>query len=292
MNAVEWKALSESERNIAIRNYQIFNPYSDEAYELVQNLGRELASEEQLDQNKVGVLNRFGELIIHLHFPESGTTCRVDKQDQSYYGFRVFYSGEDTWFDHLGDNGYVILKDLFEAKVPIRLVFHKESSIIFNRDKLEFRLTNESLSKKLSILIENGFVECFDKNTGLVTKTILTGDEDLFLGLTPFGGQTIEKKLRVDWSKYKNLEYEPLDKKNHCNWSVEANSIEEIHRVEACIHDKRDVQYTIRKIIPWHPVYWKTLDVGYKITITSPSTLYDECSSIYKWGVAGLPECI
>ncbi len=185
----------------------------------------------------------------------------------------------------LDDNDYVILKDLFEAKVPIRLIFHNESEVVFNRDRLE--LTKESLSEKLSILIENGFVECFDKNNCLVTTPII-GNEDMFLGLTHLGGQTIEQKLMVNWLDYKNLEEKYLDKYDYCNWSIEAKSMDEINRVTEYIREKKNIQYTINKLVPWRPVYWKTLDVGYKITIESPITLCKEYTSIiYKWGISG-----
>ena len=100
MNIKEWKLLTSEEREYLPRNLDTFNPYSNEAYDLVRSLGKELAAEVQSDTGKVGVLNRFGELIIHLHVPEGQLRHFKDNAVTNYYGFQVFYSGVTKWFEH------------------------------------------------------------------------------------------------------------------------------------------------------------------------------------------------
>lgn len=100
MNIDEWKSLSDTERSAYIKSSRLFNPYTGEAYELVRSLGREMAEIENLNQEKVGVLNRFGELIIHLHVPEEELAYFKGRNERNYFGFRVFYSSERSWFDH------------------------------------------------------------------------------------------------------------------------------------------------------------------------------------------------
>ena len=100
MNIEEWKKLSDSERESIFKDRSKFNPYSDEAYELVRALGREMAEIENLNQEKVGVLNHFGELMIQLHAPENELAYLKGRNERSYFGFRVSYSGERQWYDH------------------------------------------------------------------------------------------------------------------------------------------------------------------------------------------------
>lgn len=99
MNLESWKKLEEKERLRILRNVESFNPYSDEAYDLVRALGEEFANSESYPVFKVGVLNRFGELIVHLHIPDD-LLPEFKNTEPMYYGFRVFYSGESAWFEH------------------------------------------------------------------------------------------------------------------------------------------------------------------------------------------------
>ena len=46
-----------------------------------------MAEIEKLNQNKVGVLNRFGELVIHLYVPEEELTYFRGRNERSYFGF-------------------------------------------------------------------------------------------------------------------------------------------------------------------------------------------------------------
>jgi hypothetical protein len=100
MNIEDWKKSSEGERNSILQNHEKFNPYTDEAYDLVRSLGKELAKSKNFDLNKVGVLNRFGELIIHIHVPDEEKGVFPGRPIPEYFGFRVFYSGESSWFEH------------------------------------------------------------------------------------------------------------------------------------------------------------------------------------------------
>jgi len=97
MNIEEWKNLSDSDRESFFHDSDKFNPYSDEAYALVHTLGREMAAIEHLDQEKVGVLNRFGELIIELYVPANELDYFKGRNPRRYYGFRVIYSSERSW---------------------------------------------------------------------------------------------------------------------------------------------------------------------------------------------------
>ena len=70
MDINSWKNLSESERTEILFDANKFNPDAEESYKLVRALGQELANSSKCNSKKVGVLNRFGELIIHLHVPK------------------------------------------------------------------------------------------------------------------------------------------------------------------------------------------------------------------------------
>ncbi len=48
---------------------------------------------------------------------------------------------------------------------------------------------------------------------------------------------------------------------------------------------KNTASYTIKKLAPWNPVYWKILDIDYRITIISTFTLYDRYSPTNRWGI-------
>lgn len=100
MNIADWKKLDDRQRKSIAQNIEVFNPYSDNAYEMVRTLGKEIAGIEKCSIEKVGVLNRYGELIIHLHVPEDQLETYRNKDEPRYYGFRVFYSGESSWFQH------------------------------------------------------------------------------------------------------------------------------------------------------------------------------------------------
>lgn len=90
MKISDWKNLTNEERSAALADLNSFNPYSDEAYELVRALGYELAEVRAVSDAKIGVLNRFGELIINLSVPDHLLEQCVEVLDKEYFGFRVF----------------------------------------------------------------------------------------------------------------------------------------------------------------------------------------------------------
>lgn len=100
MNIENWKKLTNTDRQSILSNPESFDPYSNNSYELVRDLGEELALSLRLPQGKVGVLNRFGELIIHLHAPEERLSLLSRDSAQVYYGFSVIYSDISAWFKH------------------------------------------------------------------------------------------------------------------------------------------------------------------------------------------------
>ncbi len=99
MDIDSWKEKSDEERELIIRNQETFNAYSNEANILVRSLGKELSKTKGLNTDMVGVLNRFGELIIHLHVPLKGCS-KLEGVIENYFGFRVFFSKESAWFNH------------------------------------------------------------------------------------------------------------------------------------------------------------------------------------------------
>ncbi len=94
MNIEEWKSKTDEERSQVISSLDSFNPYSDEAYELIRELGWELANGIVGEIKDVGVVNKHGQLIIHL--------CSDAKVSapQKYMGFSVLVSSSSSWFMH------------------------------------------------------------------------------------------------------------------------------------------------------------------------------------------------
>jgi hypothetical protein len=94
MNIEEWKNKSEEEREKMVSNVESFDPYSDQSYSLVRALGWELADRFKEDVKDVGVLNKHGQLIIHLC---SESSIPFPKK---YMAFTVAVSGSDSWLKH------------------------------------------------------------------------------------------------------------------------------------------------------------------------------------------------
>ena len=98
MNLNLWKGLSEQERNSLLSDYEKFDAYSDDSYNLVKELGLELAEKEGAILDKVSVLNRWGSLMILLCFQDNEIT-KINKFNDSfkYFSFMVSACNKSSW---------------------------------------------------------------------------------------------------------------------------------------------------------------------------------------------------
>ena len=95
-----WKELSDTDRSAIIRDTEKFNPYSDEAYQLAREVGRDFSVQAGFEVLKIGVLNRFGELVVHAHVKPEQLAHAQANGATNHLGFRIFYSDINAWFEH------------------------------------------------------------------------------------------------------------------------------------------------------------------------------------------------
>lgn len=93
MNISEWKALEPEQMSSLLRDSNKFNAYSDAAYSLLNSLAKEYVLRSQLKVVETEILNRWGELIIHLKV--AGKEFAHDCGEERYYGFRIWKTSID-----------------------------------------------------------------------------------------------------------------------------------------------------------------------------------------------------
>ena len=96
----DWKKLSDADRSAIIADTEMFNPYSNEAYDLVRDVGHDFVLDVDFEVMKIGVANRFGELVIDAYVEEDLLPHARISGPKKHLGFRIFYGDIRSWFEH------------------------------------------------------------------------------------------------------------------------------------------------------------------------------------------------
>jgi hypothetical protein len=90
----EWKHMTTTERGVFLKDPHKFTSYSDEDYELAENVVEDLR--QQLDNKigKVSIANKGGYLIFEIYVEENTYDFVTSKSIYNHLGFDVFYYKE------------------------------------------------------------------------------------------------------------------------------------------------------------------------------------------------------
>ena len=173
------------------------------------------------------------------------------------------------WYINMIDDDYNILISLFSLPSKLKLFISDNREEIFNTSLPD----KEELLKRINKLIKLGLIYCKDEENAFTQKTIISKvDINIILCLTLKGGELIEKKLNINWDEY-IYEEVGYKEKDIYEVTIQSNDFKKINKVADFLPHKYK-KLEIKKLIPWFPVYWKKLSVGYKITILIPEKDY------------------
>jgi hypothetical protein len=162
-----------------------------------------------------------------------------------------------------------LLNSVSDFWTPVRFFGRKDIEELLNKSIRKAR--PDEIAKRLGDLIHSGLIVAKSKERGqfipdhneLIKHIFVAGQvgdmkTEVFLGLTPLGGNRWETITRPEWNKFTVFEDAP---RSPATW-LEMSSKADLKEALAMSGAPAPTRVATLKVLkPWQPVYWKYLPI-------------------------------